>query len=156
MKESGEMRFKQTMYESTRAPQKSKPTPPRCARQPLPKEGARAVTPSFLWKEVPRRGGGWLGIAVFSKQSLPLEGKVPRRGGSGTGGMKESGEMRFKQAIYGSTQAPIFVNGDAQKRYSSRKSLAVSNPQPLIPTFKPQRGSILRLWRAPSPRGCAF
>ncbi len=47
--------------------------------------------------------------------------------------MKESGEMRFKQAIYGSTQAPIFVNGDAQKRYSSRKSLAVPNLQPLIP-----------------------
>ena len=47
--------------------------------------------------------------------------------------MKESGEMRFKQAIYGSTQAPILVNGDAQKRYSSRKSLAVPNPQPLIP-----------------------
>ena len=51
MKESGEMRFKQTMYESTRVPQKSKPTPPRCARQPLPREGARVVIPSFLWKE---------------------------------------------------------------------------------------------------------
>ena len=35
-----------------------KPTPPRCARQPLPREGARVDTPSFLWKEVPRRGGG--------------------------------------------------------------------------------------------------
>ena len=58
--------------EAAASPQKKeKPTPPRCARQPLPKEGARAVTPSFLWKEVPRRGGGWLGIAVFSKQSLP-------------------------------------------------------------------------------------
>ena len=33
-------------------------------------------SPSFLWKEVPRRGGGWMGIAVFPKQSLPLEGKV--------------------------------------------------------------------------------
>ena len=38
-----------------------KPTPPRCARQPLPREGARVDTPSFLWKEVPRRGGGWSG-----------------------------------------------------------------------------------------------
>ena len=28
-----------------------KPTPPRCARQPLPREGARVDTPSFLWKE---------------------------------------------------------------------------------------------------------
>ena len=40
-----------------------KPTPPRCARQPLPREGARVDTPSFQWKEVPRRGGGWRGIA---------------------------------------------------------------------------------------------
>ena len=40
--------------------EKRKPTPPRCARQPLPREGASVDTPSFLWKEVPRRGGGWL------------------------------------------------------------------------------------------------
>ena len=45
---------------------KRKPTPPRCARQPLPREGARVDTPSFLWKEVPRRGGGWMGKAAFS------------------------------------------------------------------------------------------
>jgi len=32
---------------------KRKPTPPHCARQPLPREGARVDTPSFLWKEVP-------------------------------------------------------------------------------------------------------
>ena len=42
---------------------KRKPTPPRRARQPLPREGARVDTPSFLWKEVPRRGGGWMGEA---------------------------------------------------------------------------------------------
>ena len=50
----------------TRAPErcpKRKPTPPRCARQPLPREGASVDTPSFLWKEVPRRGGGWMGEA---------------------------------------------------------------------------------------------
>ena len=55
---------------------KRKPIPPRCARQPLPREGARVDTPSFLWKEVPRRGGGWMGIAVSSTQSLPRVGKV--------------------------------------------------------------------------------
>ena len=52
------------MRHYTRAPErrpKRKPTPPRCARQPLPREGARVDTPSFLWKEVPRRGGGWIG-----------------------------------------------------------------------------------------------
>ena len=53
-----------------------KPTPPRCARQPLPREGARVDTPSFLWKEVPRRGGGWVGEVVSPKQSLPRVGKV--------------------------------------------------------------------------------
>ena len=50
--------------EEAASPQKRKPTPPRCARQPLPREGARVDTPSFLWKEVPRRGGGWRGKAV--------------------------------------------------------------------------------------------
>ena len=76
-----EDRLKQTIYERTRAPlcgppspmgkakrrglrrPQRKPTPPRCARQPLPREGARVDTPSFLWKEVPRRGGGWMGEA---------------------------------------------------------------------------------------------
>ena len=50
--------------EEAASPPKMKPTPPRCARQPLPREGARVDTPSFLWKEVPRRGGGWMGMAV--------------------------------------------------------------------------------------------
>ena len=50
---------------------KRKPTPPRCARQPLPREGAREVISSFLWKEVPRRGGDWMGMPLSPKQSLP-------------------------------------------------------------------------------------
>ena len=62
-----------------------KSTPPRYARQPLPREGARVDTPSFLWKEVPRRGGGWMG-------------------GSG---MKKIGEDRLKYAICESTRAPL-------------------------------------------------
>ena len=33
-----------------------KSTPPRCARQPLPREGARVDTPSFLWKEATIQG----------------------------------------------------------------------------------------------------
>ena len=60
---------------------KRKPTPPRCARQPLSREGARVDTPSFLWKEVPRRGGGW------------MEGS----------GMKESEGDRLKYAVCEST-----------------------------------------------------
>ena len=57
---------------------KRKPTPLRCARQPFPREGARVDTPSFLWKEVPRRGGGWMGKAVFPYQSLPRWGRLTR------------------------------------------------------------------------------
>ena len=53
-----------------------KPTPLRCARLPLPREGARVDTPSFLWKEVPRRGGGWMGEAVSPTHCLPRVGKV--------------------------------------------------------------------------------
>ena len=53
-----------------------KPPLPRCARQPLPKEGARVDAPSFLWKEVPRRGGGWMGKAVSSTQSLSKWGRL--------------------------------------------------------------------------------
>ena len=81
MKQSGKDRLKCAINESTlstatRSPfpngegkeeglrrPKRKPTPPRCARQPLPREGARVDTPFFLWKEVPRRGGGWMGEA---------------------------------------------------------------------------------------------
>ena len=63
---------------------KRKPIPPRCARQPLPREGARVDTPSFHRKEVPRRGGGWMG-------------------GSG---MKKIGGDRLKCAIYESAATP--------------------------------------------------
>ena len=70
--------------EEAASPQKRKPTPPRCARQPLPREGARVDTPSFLWKEVPRRGGGWMGES----------------------GMKKSGKDRHKCVLYESTRAP--------------------------------------------------
>ena len=72
------------MRDYTRAPErrrKKKPTPPRCARQPLPREGVRVDTPSFLWKEVSRRDGGWMG-------------------GSG---MKERGAIVSSASLYEST-----------------------------------------------------
>ena len=62
--------------EEAASPQKRKPTPPRRARQPLPKEGARVDILSFLWKEVLRRSGGWMGEAVSPIHSLPRVGKV--------------------------------------------------------------------------------
>ena len=52
-----------------------KPTPPRCARQPLPREGAREVISSFLWKEVPRRGGGWMGKRYPRHKAFPAWGR---------------------------------------------------------------------------------
>ena len=105
MKESGEDRLKYAVYESTLStatrspfpdgegkeeaapPQKIKPTPPRCARQPLPREGARVDTPRSVISSESEKSFFVLGqaedvrIAVFSYRSLPLEGKVPRRGG---------------------------------------------------------------------------
>ena len=62
--------------EEAASPQKRKPTPPRCARQPLPRKGARVDTPSFLRKEVPEGAEvGW-GKRYFCIVSLPLKGKV--------------------------------------------------------------------------------
>ena len=98
------MRLKQAIYESTRAPlrglpfpigkakrrglrrPKRKPTPPRCVRQPLPREGARVDTPSLL----------------------PMEGGAPKgRRLDGGSGMKKIGGDRLKYAVYESTRAPL-------------------------------------------------
>ena len=52
---------------------------PRLAVLGSPFQGkglAWTLPPSFLWKEVPRRGGGWMGKAVSPTQSLPRVGKV--------------------------------------------------------------------------------
>ena len=57
--------------EEAASPQKRKPTPPRCARQPLPREGASVNTPSFHRKEVPRRGGGWMGKRYPRHKAFP-------------------------------------------------------------------------------------
>ena len=43
--------------EAASPPKKRKPTPPRCARQPLPREGARVDTPSFHRKGRRLNGG---------------------------------------------------------------------------------------------------
>jgi len=42
--------------------------------------------------------------------------------------MKVREEIRIKQAIYGSSQAPVFANGAARKRYSSHQSREAPNP----------------------------
>ena len=72
--------------------QKRKPTPPRCARQPLPREGAREVIPSFLWKEVPRRLDGDGGVkkakkifssASFTRAPYPPLARSPFPNGEG-------------------------------------------------------------------------
>ena len=46
---------------------------------PFQGKGLMWTTPSFLWKEVPRRGGGWMGEAVSPTQSLPRVGKAAIR-----------------------------------------------------------------------------
>ena len=39
---------------------------------------AAFFSPSFLWKEVPRRGGGWLREAVFSYTGMPTPPRFAR------------------------------------------------------------------------------
>ena len=76
--------------EEAASPQKRKPSPPRCARQPLPRDGARVDTPSFLWKEVPRRGGGWGGKRYPRHKAFPAWGRWrAERAGWGSSGMKD-------------------------------------------------------------------
>ena len=60
MKKSEVDCLKYAVCESTRAPPKKEANPASLCPLPLPREGARVDTPSFLWKEVPRRGGGWM------------------------------------------------------------------------------------------------
>ena len=43
---------------------------------------------------------------VFSYRSLPLKGKVPRRGGWGTGGMKEDDESGKGRGACGESVSP--------------------------------------------------
>ena len=95
MKESGTDRLKYAVNESTLSTADAVPLPqwgrqrgvgfaaekgsqPRLAAlgSSFQGKGLAWTTPSFLWKEVPRRGGGWRGIAVSPTQSLPLKGKV--------------------------------------------------------------------------------
>ena len=45
-------------------PQVKEANPASLRSAASPKEGARVDTPSFLWKEVPRRGGGWMGMPL--------------------------------------------------------------------------------------------
>ena len=79
------------------------------------------INPSFLWKEVPagRRLGAQSGVKddadgkTFLHKSLLT--RVPYPPLRGTGGMKESGKERLKQAIYESTRAPIFIKDDARR-----------------------------------------
>ena len=78
-----------------------KPTPPRCARQPLPREGARVDTPSFL----------------------PMEGGAPKgRRLDGDSGVKKSEEMRLKSTIYESilsTADAVHLPQGGRLRYES-------------------------------------
>ena len=55
-----------------------KESQPRLAAlgSPFQGKGLAWTTPSFLWKEVPRRGGGWMGGSGIPDQCLPRVGKV--------------------------------------------------------------------------------
>ena len=100
---------------------KRKPTPPRCARQPLPREGACVDTPSFLWKEVPRRGGGWMGEAVSPTQSLPRVGKV-------ASGASRIGFWRYERERGGSSQVRRLREYPSAQKGSQPRLAALGSP----------------------------
>ena len=83
--------------EEAALPPKREANPGSLRPLPLPKEEARVDTPSFLWKEVPRRGGGWMGIAVSPTQSLPRVGK-------GASGASRIGFWRYEKERRRSSQ----------------------------------------------------
>lgn len=71
----------------------------------------------FLLSWIPLEASPWIANENSARimNSITLEGKVLPRGGWGTGGRKVREGMRIKQAIHGSTRAPVFVNDDARK-----------------------------------------
>ena len=125
------------------SPQKRKPTPPRCAQQPLPREGARVDAPSFLWKEVPRRGGGWRGESAIP-DTLPSprgegapKGRIghwryerERRGSSQVGDIREHPIHRYAQQPLpregACVDAPSFLWKEVPRRGGGWRGKAVS------------------------------
>ena len=115
------------------SPQKRKPTPPRCAQQPLPREGARVDAPSFLWKEVPRRGGGWRGKALSPTHCLPLEGEGAPKGRIGywryereRGGSSQVGDIREHPSA--AARSP-FPNGEGKEEAASPQKRKPTPPR---------------------------
>ena len=77
------MRLKSTIYESTLSTAARSPFPDgegkEEAASPQKKKSQprlAALGSPFLWKEVPRRGGGWMGKAVSPTQSLSQWGRL--------------------------------------------------------------------------------
>ena len=72
------------------SPQKKEVNPASLRSAALPREGARVDAPSFLWKEVPRRGGGWMGIPlspyrqseyrIYVEKTIPMDKAFPAWG----------------------------------------------------------------------------
>ena len=82
MKKSGEDRLKQAINESTlstaarsdfsKGEGKEEAAWPQKGSQPR----LATLGSPFLWKEVPRRGGDWMGIPLSPTQSLPRVGNA--------------------------------------------------------------------------------
>ena len=84
----------------------------------------KETNPASLRSAAPSKGRGSRGHSL-----LPMEGGAPKgRRLDGGSGMKKSGDMRFKQAIYGSRRAPIFLKSDARKQHGKHKSIKAPYP----------------------------
>ncbi len=130
--------------EEAASPQKRKPTPPRCARQSLPGEGARVDTPTFKWKEVPRRGGGWMGESgIPDTKPFPM-GKAAKRGWryprhtafSAWGRQRGSGFAAKKEANPASLHSAAPSKGRGSRGHSLLPMEGGSMPPHRLPTKK--------------------
>ncbi|MBD8953708.1 MAG: hypothetical protein EGQ71_01490 [Dialister sp.] len=100
------MRLKPAIYENTRVPPQ------------------KEANPASLRSAAPSLGRGSRGHSL-----LPMEGGAPKgRRLDEDSGMKESWDMRFKQAIDGSRRAPIFLKSDVRKQHGRHKSIKAPYP----------------------------
>ena len=123
--------------------EKRKPTPPRCAQQPLPREGARVDTPSFLWKK---------GVCRFPALSFRAKARNLFRSRSGKG-CEDSGKreapcsQRIGRTVF-HADSITKENGNGKRKRSLGYARDDETRKRLFPF-------LFNLLRKPTPPRCA-
>ena len=124
MKKSEEDRLKCVVYESTLSTAARSPFPNGEGKEEAASPPQKEANPASLRSVAPSKGRDSRGHSL-----LPMEGGAPKgRRLDGGSGMKESVDMRLKQAIDGSRRAPIFLESDARKQHGRNKSIKTPIP----------------------------